>query len=44
MAGYDGHRGCINYFAVHPDFQTRGFGKQLMDYVGTDYVNWDAQK
>ena len=33
MAGYDGHRGCINYFAVHPDFQTRGYGKQLMDNV-----------
>ena len=33
MAGYDGHRGWINYFAVHPDFQNRGFGKQLMDYV-----------
>ena len=33
MAGYDGHRGWINYFAVHPDFQSRGFGKQLMDYV-----------
>ena len=24
MAGYDGHRGWINYFAVHPDFQARG--------------------
>ena len=33
MAGYDGHRGWINYFAVHPDFQSRGFGKQLMNYV-----------
>ena len=33
MAGYDGHRGWINYFAVHPDFQARGFGKQLMDNV-----------
>ena len=33
MAGYDGHRGCINYFAVHPDFQARGYGKQLMDNV-----------
>ena len=33
MAGFDGHRGWINYLAVHPDFQSRGFGKQLMDYV-----------
>ena len=31
MAGYDGHRGYINYFAVHPDFQAMGYGKQLMD-------------
>ena len=33
MAGYDGHRGWINYFAVHPDFQGRGYGKQLMNNV-----------
>ena len=33
MAGYDGHRGWINYFAVHPDFQSSGYGKQLMDNV-----------
>ena len=33
MAGYDGHRCCINYFAVHPDFQARGYGQQLMDNV-----------
>ena len=33
MAGYDGHRGWINYLAVHPDFQGRGYGKQLMDNV-----------
>ena len=33
MAGYDGHRGWINYFAVHPDFQAIGYGKHLMDNV-----------
>ena len=33
MAGYDGHRGWINYFAVNPEFQSRGYGKQLMDNV-----------
>ena len=35
MGGYDGHRGWINYLAVHPYFQARGYGKQLMDYVET---------
>ena len=33
MAGYDGHRGWINYFAVHPNFQARGYGGQLMENV-----------
>ena len=33
MAGYDGHRGWINYLAVHPDFQSRGYGNQLLAYV-----------
>ena len=26
MFGYDGHRGWLNYFAVLPNFQKRGFG------------------
>ncbi len=30
MVGYDGHRGWVNYFAVHPDHQRRGFGHLLM--------------
>ena len=30
MAGYDGHRGWINYLAVHPDHQGRGIGRQTM--------------
>ena len=32
MFGYDGHRGWINYFAVLPNFQKRGYGKQLMTF------------
>ena len=44
MAGYDGHRGWINYFAVHPDFQNRGFGKQLMDYVENRLHELGCQK
>jgi len=31
MAGYDGHRGWINYLAVHPNHQQRGIGKRMMD-------------
>ncbi len=30
MAGYDGHRGWINYLAVHPTRQGSGFGRELM--------------
>ena len=33
MGGYDGHRGWINYLAVHPEFQASGYGNQLMDNV-----------
>jgi len=31
MAGYDGHRGWINYLAVHPTLRGRGHGRALMD-------------
>ncbi len=31
MVGYDGHRGWINYLAVHPDHRGRGCGRHLMD-------------
>jgi ribosomal protein S18 acetylase RimI-like enzyme len=30
MVGYDGHRGWVNYLAVHPDHQRRGHGARLM--------------
>ena len=30
MVGYDGHRGWINYLAVHPAHQRRGYARQLM--------------
>ena len=30
MAGYDGHRGWINYLAVDPAHRRRGFGRTLM--------------
>ena len=33
MAGYEGHRGWINYLAVDPDFQRQGIGRFLMSAV-----------
>ena len=30
MVGYDGHRGWINYLAVHPSQQRQGYAGQLM--------------
>jgi ribosomal protein S18 acetylase RimI-like enzyme len=30
MAGYEGHRGWINYLAVAPDQQRRGYARQMM--------------
>ena len=32
MFGYDGHRGWLNYFAVLPQFQKSGYGKQLLEF------------
>lgn len=31
MVGYEGHRGWMNYLAVLPDYQKRGYGKKLVD-------------
>lgn len=46
MAGYDGHRGWINYLAVHPDHQRAGFAAVLLgeaerrlDALGCPKVN-----
>ncbi len=30
MAGYEGHRGWINYLAVHPDHRRKGYGRALI--------------
>ncbi len=31
MAGYEGHRGAINYLAVTPDCQRMGYGRDIME-------------
>ncbi|HSI34966.1 MAG: GNAT family acetyltransferase [Phycisphaerae bacterium] len=33
MAGYDGHRGWINYLAVAPHLQKTGYGRQIMGHA-----------
>jgi len=31
MAGYDGHRGWVNYLGVHPDWRGNGVARRLME-------------
>ena len=31
MVGFDGHRGWFYYLGVHPDFQSIGNGRKLVD-------------
>ncbi len=33
MAGFDGHRGWVNFLAVSPEHRKSGFGRALMQYV-----------
>ncbi len=33
MAGYEGHRGWINYLAVHPDHRRQSLARQLMEHA-----------
>ncbi len=31
MAGYEGHRGWLNYLAVLPEYQKKGYGRKLVE-------------
>ena len=35
MGGYEGHRGWINYLAVKPSEQRKGYGQEMMTEVET---------
>ena len=44
MAAYDGHRGVVNYLAVHPSYQKKGFGKLIMEYVEAELIRRGCPK
>jgi ribosomal protein S18 acetylase RimI-like enzyme len=44
MAGYDGHRGWVNYLAVDPDQHQRGLGRALMKQVEQLLRDWGCPK
>jgi ribosomal protein S18 acetylase RimI-like enzyme len=33
MAGYEGHRGWINYLAVAPQYRRRGIARQMIEHI-----------
>ena len=38
MAGYDGHRGSVNYLGVDPDVQQSGVGRVIMQRIEADLI------
>jgi ribosomal protein S18 acetylase RimI-like enzyme len=44
MAGYDGHRGWINYLAVDPSFQEKGLGRKIMAQAETHLIELGCPK
>ena len=44
MAGYEGHRGWVNYLAVSPSYQRRGIATLLMQRVEADLMHRGCPK
>lgn len=44
MAGYEGHRGWINYLAVEPSLQRSGLGREMMNHCEQVLENLGCQK
>jgi ribosomal protein S18 acetylase RimI-like enzyme len=44
MAGFEGHRGWVNYLAVSPELRGRGYGARLMTLVEEKFVELGCPK
>ena len=44
MAGFDGHRGWLNYLCVHPDFRNRGYGRELIMHAAEKLKGYGCPK
>jgi ribosomal protein S18 acetylase RimI-like enzyme len=44
MVGYEGHRGWLNYLAVLPEYQKRGYGKRLVKKAVEELRKLDCLK
>ncbi len=44
MGGYEGHRGWMNYLAVHPSQQKTGLGKQLVRKIEKELTELGCPK
>ncbi len=44
MAGYEGHRGWLNYLAVHPDQQNFGYGKKMVQKAESILIKMGCPK
>ena len=44
MAGYEGHRGWVNYLAVAKKFRDGGYGRKMMDVVEEKLMNMGCPK
>ena len=44
MGGYDGHRGVINYLAVHPNYRKKRIAKTLVNLVEKELIKIGCPK
>jgi ribosomal protein S18 acetylase RimI-like enzyme len=44
MGGYDGHRGSVNYLAVSPSYQNKGYGKKMLHKIESCLLDLECPK